>query len=162
MSNPGFYHNPAPNVSGLTKKVEGSVTQVTGKVEMAARKSKWRAVTAVLIIAGMATPVIGLAARRPVEDPGSGASSATFGQTIPFELYTHCGIGEIKAFGKYFARVGGTLGDGFGNPPKGWDNPYDKGTLSVVGPSAVFRDSHGHEVKFTLLPKATGFSTMCS
>lgn len=129
---------------------------------MAARRSKWRSVTAVLIIAGMATPVIGMAGRHPVEDPGAGASPATFGKTIPFNLYTHCGIGEIKAFGKYFERIGGTLGDGFGNPPKGWDNPYDKGTLSVVGPSAVFRDSRGHEVNFKLRPKATGFSTMCS
>lgn len=129
---------------------------------MAPRRSKWRSVTALLIIAGMATPVIGMAGRHPVEDPGSGASPATFGKTIPFNLYTHCGIGEIKALGKYFERIGGTLGDGFGNPPKGWDNPYDKGTLSVVGNSAVFRDSHGHEVEFKLRPKATGFSTMCS
>ena len=129
---------------------------------MAARRSKWRTVTALLIIAGMATPVIGLAGRHPVEDPSAGQSPAIFGKTIPFELYTHCGIGEIKAFGKYFERVGGTLGDGFGNPPKDWDNPYDSGTLSVVGNSAVFRDTHGHEVNFKLRPKATGFSTMCS
>ncbi len=129
---------------------------------MAARKFTWRSVTALLIIVGMATPVIGLASRHSVEDPGSGPAPAIFGKTIPFDLYTHCGIGEIKAFGKYFERVGGILGDGFGNPPIGWDNPYDKGTLSVVGASAVFRDSHGHEVDFKLLPKATGFSTMCS
>ena len=162
MSNPGFYHNLSPNVSGLTKKVEGSVTQVTERVGMAARRSKVQVFTALLIIVGMATPVIGMAARHPVQDPGSGASPAIFGKTILFDLYTHCGIGEIKALGKYFERVGGTLGDGFGNPPKGWDNPYDKGTLSVVGDSAVFRDGHGHEVNFKLLPKATGFSTMCS
>jgi hypothetical protein len=98
MSNPGFYHNPARNVSGLAKKVERSVTRVTGRVDMAARKSKWRAITAVLIILGMATPVIGLAGRHPEEDPGSGVSPATFGKTIPFDLYTHCGIGEVKAF----------------------------------------------------------------
>ena len=129
---------------------------------MVVRGSTWRSVTALVIVAAMATPVIGLATRHPVEDSGSGASPATFGKTIPFDLYTHCGIGEIKAFGKYFERVGGTLGDGFGNPPKGWENPYDSGTLSVVGNSAVFRDSHGHEVDFKLRPKATGFSTMCS
>lgn len=129
---------------------------------MAAGRSRWRTVTALLIILGMATPVIGLAARHPVEEAGAGQSPATFGQTIPYELYTHCGIGEIKAFGEYFERVGGILGDGFGNPPIGWDNPYDKGTLSVVGTSAVFRDNHGHEVNFKLRPNATGFSTICS
>lgn len=128
---------------------------------MAIRRSRWRSVTALVIILAFATPVIGMVGRHPVAEPGSDSSS-TFGKTIPFDLYTHCGIGEIKAFGKYFERIGGTLGDGFGNPPRGWDNPYDKGTLSVVGPSAVFRDSYGHEVNFQLLPKATGFSTMCS
>ena len=129
---------------------------------MAARRSKWRVVTALLIIAGMATPAIGLAARRPVEGPGSSAPATTFGKTIPFDLYTHCGISELKAFGKYFERVGGTLGDGFGNPPAGWGNPYDSGTLSVVGNAAIFRDNRGHEVNFKLRPGATGFSMICS
>jgi len=42
MSNPGFYHNLAPDVSGLAKKVEGSVTQVTERLDRAGRRSKWR------------------------------------------------------------------------------------------------------------------------
>jgi len=60
------------------------------------------------------------------------------------------------------ALVGGALSDGFGNPPRGWDNPYDKGTLSVVGTSAVFRDTQGHKVNFKVRPNATGFATICS
>lgn len=128
---------------------------------MAVRRSRWRSVTALVIILAFATPVIGLVGRHPVEEPGSSAPT-TFGKTVPFDLYTHCGIGEIKALGKYFERVGGTLGDGFGNPPKGWGNPYDRGTLSIVGNSATFRDDQGHEVNFKLRPQATGFSTLCS
>jgi hypothetical protein len=162
MSNRGFYHTPAPNVSDFGKKVEGSVTRVTERVEMAARRSIWRSITALLIIAGMATPVIGMAARHPVDEPGSGPTLAALGKTIPFQLYTHCGIGEIRAFGHFFERVGGILGDGFGNPPKGWGNPYDSGTLSLVGTTAVFRDNQGHLVNFKLRPKATGFATICS
>lgn len=129
---------------------------------MATRRSRWRSVTAVLIIAGMATPVISTAARHPVDGPESTVSPLNLDKTIPFDLYTHCGIGEIKAFGKYYQRIGGTLDDGFGNPPKGWGNPYDSGTLSVVGDSAVFRDPQGHTVDFTLRPNAKGFSTICS
>lgn len=162
MSNAGFYHNPAPIVSGLAKKVEGSVRQATRRIKMAGRRSKWRVITTLIVIALMALPAVGSVARHPVEDPGSGPKPATFGQTIPFELYTHCGISELKAFGKYFERVGGTLSDGFGNPPKGWGNPYDSGTLSVVGLTAIFRDNRGHEVRFKLRPGAKGFSTICS
>ena len=160
MSNPGFYHNPAPNVSGLAKKVEGSVTQVTEGVRVGARRSKWRVVTALVVVALMALPVIGSVAKRPVEDPG--VSQATFGKTIDFNLYTHCGINELKALGNYYKRVGGPLSDGFGNPPAGWDNPYQEGRLSAVGDTATFRDTRGHTVEFKVRPGATGFSSICS
>lgn len=129
---------------------------------MAVRRSKWRVVTALVVIALMAVPVVGSVARHPVEEPGSGASGATFGRTIDFNLYTHCGISELKAFGKYYERVGGPLGDGFGNPPTGWDNPYQAGRLSVLGDIATFRDTRGHTVDFKVRPNATGFATICS
>ncbi len=119
---------------------------------MAARHSRWRVVTALVVIALMAIPIVGSVAKHPVEEPGPVIAGAGLGQTIPFDLYTHCGISELKAFGKYFERVGGPLGDGFGNPPKGWGNPYDSGTLSVAGNTAIFRDSRGHEVRFKLRP----------
>jgi hypothetical protein len=46
----------------------------------------------------------------------------------PYQLYTHCGI--------EWARIGGTfwrttpMSDGNGNPPTGWGNPFQAGTLS--------------------------------
>ncbi len=160
MSNPGFYHNPEPNVSGLVKKVEVSGGQTTEGVNVGARRSKWRVVTALVVIALMALPVIGSVARHPVEEPAN--SGATFGKTIDFNLYTHCGISELKAFGKYYERVGGPLSDGFGNPPAGWDNPYQAGRLSVLGDKATFRDTRGHTVEFNVRSGATSFSTICS
>lgn len=160
MSNRGFYHNLDPNVSGLAKKVEVSRGQNTKGVAMGARRSKWRVVTALVVVALMAVPVIGSVAKRPIEDPG--VSQATFGKTIDFNLYTHCGISELKAFDNYYARVGGVLGDGFGNPPVGWDNPYQAGRLSVLGDKATFRDTRGHTVEFKVRPGATGFATICS
>lgn len=127
---------------------------------MSARRSKWRVVTALVVVVLMAIPIIGSVAKRPVEDPG--VSQATFGKTIDFNLYTHCGIGELKAFGNYYERIGGSLSDGFGNPPIGWDNPYQAGRLSVLGNKATFRDTRGHTVEFKVRPGATGFSTICS
>ena len=69
-------------------------------------------------------------------------------KTLAFDLYTHCGINELKAFGRYFQHAGGPLDDGSGNPPKGWGNPYQPGTLQVSGDTAVFRDTLGHVERF--------------
>lgn len=83
-------------------------------------------------------------------------------QAVPFDLYTHCGINELSINGKYFQHVGGTLSDGSGNPPSGWDNPYQHGILSVSGGIAVFRDDHGHHETFKVRTGATAFQTICS
>lgn len=129
---------------------------------MAARRSKWRVVTALVVIALLTIPLIGSVAKHSMEGPGSGVSGPTFGKTIDFNLNTHCGISELKAFDKFYARIGGPLGDGFGNPPAGWDNPYQVGRLTILGEIATFRDTHGHEEDFKVSPNATGFQTICS
>jgi hypothetical protein len=55
------------------------------------------------------------------------------------------------------------LTDGAGNPPSGWGNPYQDGTMTLLSPStAVFRDSAGHRVLFRLRPGATSFQHLCS
>ena len=80
----------------------------------------------------------------------------------PFSLYTHCGIHELTFKGQWYERVGGALDDGSGNPPKGWNNPYQLGTLTSDGSTAVFRDSAGHREVFHLRPGATGPVLICS
>jgi hypothetical protein len=74
------------------------------------------------------------------------------GQSIAYRLYTHCGI--------RYAEFGGTrfyadppLDDGNGNPPGGWGNPFDDGTLTLVDPaSVVFTDSVGNYAVFSTHP----------
>ena len=83
-------------------------------------------------------------------------------QTVAFDLYTHCGINELSASGKYFQRVGGILDDGSHNPPSGWGNPTQTGTLTLSGDIAVFRDKLGHVETFKVRPKARGFLDICS
>ena len=83
-------------------------------------------------------------------------------QTVAFDLYTHCGINDLRAFGRYFTHVGGSLGDGSGNPPDGWGNPYQHGTLSVSGGIAVFRDKLGHVERFKAEKRLDGSTATCS
>jgi hypothetical protein len=75
-------------------------------------------------------------------------------------LITHCGITWTK-IGATFWRATRPLSDGKGNPPPGWDNPAQAGTLTIDGPGlATFRSSAG---VVTFQPTARGQSPMlCS
>lgn len=81
---------------------------------------------------------------------------------VPFALYTHCGVHELAFRGNYYVRAGGPLDDGQGNPPAGWDNPYQRGALTIYTARAVFTDMRGHRETFTLRRGATAFETVCS
>jgi len=81
---------------------------------------------------------------------------------VPFALYTHGGIHELSFRGKYYVRATGLLDDGQGNPPAGWDNPYQRGALTIYTDRAVFSDAKGHLETFTIRPGATTFETVCS
>ncbi|MGW0117858.1 hypothetical protein [Streptomyces sp. NPDC003327] len=81
---------------------------------------------------------------------------------IPFDLYTHCGIDEARIGSTYFEAVT-PLSDGSGNPPEGWGNPTQRGTMTLKSDKeAVFTDDAGHEVAFRARPGATGFKRICS
>jgi hypothetical protein len=80
---------------------------------------------------------------------------------VPIMLYTHCGIKELRVDDTYFLAET-PLDDGQGNPPAGWGNPYQAGTVSLSGSKAVFRDDKGHIITFLARPGATGFLNICS
>jgi hypothetical protein len=78
---------------------------------------------------------------------------------VPYNLYTHCGIDYAQVGNRYYEATP-PLSDGSGNPPPGWGNPYQAGTLTVISPTqAVFTDTAGHRVVFTLTPSASGRTT---
>jgi hypothetical protein len=84
------------------------------------------------------------------------------GRARPYRLYTHCGIDEARIGDGFFEAVH-PLSDGNGNPPAGWGNPYQLGSMTLVSPTqAVFRDNAGHEVVFRLRQGATSFRHICS
>jgi hypothetical protein len=94
--------------------------------------------------------------------PSTTTAAATARSPRPYQLYTHCGIDEARIGNRYFEAVH-PLSDGQGNPPPGWGNPYQQGTMTLLPPAgAVFRDRAGHQVQFRLRPGATAFKHLCS
>ena len=116
---------------------------------------KW--VIAALALAGCGAATDGL---EPSPAKSSSATVAVGGE--PFSLYMHCGIHELTFGGRWYERVGGALDDGQGNPPQGWDNPYQAGTLTSSGSTVLFRDHAGHREVFQLRPGATRPKVICS
>ena len=79
-----------------------------------------------------------------------------------FVLITHCGIDDLQLEGQWYERVGGLLDDGSRNPPDGWDNPEQKGTVTRVDETTVvFTDDAGHSEEFVLREGATGPKDSC-
>ncbi|MFF4758351.1 hypothetical protein [Streptomyces sp. NPDC001292] len=93
---------------------------------------------------------------------GGGTVRATpSGRSIPYDLYTHCGIDEARIGSTYF-EAEAPLSDGSGNPPEGWGNPTQRGTMTLTSErEAVFTDDAGHEVKFRARPGASAFKHLC-
>ncbi|MEU2118106.1 hypothetical protein ABZ567_21260 [Streptomyces sp. NPDC016459] len=84
------------------------------------------------------------------------------GRTVPFDLYTHCGIREARIGSTYF-EAETPLSDGSGNPPAGWDNPIQHGTMSLNSETeAIFTDDAGHVVKFRARPDGSAFKHLCA
>jgi hypothetical protein len=73
--------------------------------------------------------------------------SLEVGAAYPLDLYTHCGVLGLDVGGVWFA-ADPPLVEGAGNPPAGWGNPYQRGTLTLVTTEeAVFADGAGHDVR---------------
>lgn len=83
--------------------------------------------TRALVLAGFAMVVAGCGAQAMPAKKRS--VSVHSGQ--PYRLYTHCGIQWARIDGTFW-RATRPLSDGSGNPPRGWGNPYQDGTLTLT------------------------------
>jgi hypothetical protein len=101
-------------------------------------------------------------AAAPTAMTNSASPMVTVGRSArPFLLLTHCGIDEARIGGRYFEAVH-SLSDGQANPPAGWGNPFQRGTMTLLSPTeALFRDDAGHHVLFRLRSGATTFKHLC-
>jgi hypothetical protein len=64
-----------------------------------------------------------------------------------YRLYTHCGIHWAKIDGRFW-RATRPSSDGSGNPPQGWNNPFEEGTLTFTNPSTAEFSSPAGDVTF--------------
>jgi len=100
------------------------------------------------------------ASTSPTLDASTSPATTSI-SSVPFALFTHCGIYEARVQDTFFVAEQ-QLDDGHGNPPAGWGNPYQRGTITVTGSGAVFHDDSGHTVSFHERPGATNFLKTCS
>lgn len=101
----------------------------------------------------------------PSPAPGPPAASSAAHDveaTKRYDLLTHCGVREAMIDDNYYV-ASPVLDDGNGNPPPGWGNPYDSGTITInTDTTADFLDSAGHRAHFVLRPGATTWLQACA
>jgi hypothetical protein len=95
-------------------------------------------------------PQVGSVAPQPLGNglsryfPRSGRASP--GVQYQFRLYTHCGLDWPLAMdfdGSFWDPIG-PASDGYGNPPAGYGNPIDQGTVTLISPTLTqYRSSTG-------------------
>jgi hypothetical protein len=73
--------------------------------------------------------------------------TARAGRGEPFRLYTHCGIQWARINGAFW-RATQPLSDGKGNPPSGWGNPFQVGTLTFTSHATAEFSSPAGRVRF--------------
>jgi hypothetical protein len=77
--------------------------------------------------------------------PRSGRASV--GVSYQIQLFTHCGLdwpGVLDFDGTFWDPIGpGPASDGNTNPPAGYGNPYDRGTITLISPTLAQYRSNG-------------------
>jgi|ERR1700694_60044 len=120
----------------------------------------------------IAAPLPGPANSRepqPVSSTGqyvfySHSGHVTQGLRYQFRLYTHCGLNDPTGpdfDGSFWTSVG-PGDDGSGNPPAGFGNPYDNGTMTLISANvAEYRSSSGTFMRFNR-QASTRSGSLCS
>lgn len=134
----------------------------TADVALTVRRGTIRAETRTRIVNRRAMSPIAVAISLALAGCGStgglpGSANATrpsvsirVGSSLPYSLYTHCGVLSATINGQIFYAEP-ALTDGQGNPPRGWGNPYDAGELTVESTTTIdFQDTSGHSAHFTI------------
>ncbi len=92
----------------------------------------------------VATALTSHGSASPHTNPASkGLTSSAGTRSRSYRLYTHCGIEWAEIRGTFW-RAATPPAEGQGNPPSGWGNPYQTGTLTFTTPTtAVFHSVAG-------------------
>lgn len=99
-------------------------------------------------------PVVTCTARPQGPPCGPGAE---LGKLYPFALYTHCGVRSAYFDGRRWI-ADPVLSDESGNPPPGWGNPSERGTMVLVKEDlARFTSTSGNTAEFRPLPEGEDY-----
>jgi hypothetical protein len=104
---------------------------------------------------------LGASQPAPVCAPGVRARTCTgpvkLGVSYPYTLPTHCGVVGAYFNGRLW-RASPPLTDGSGNPPPGWANPFQVGTMRLRSATwAEFRTRAGLRASFRPAPRGWRF-----
>ena len=92
-----------------------------------------------------------------VEPNGDAAVDRPYLQT----LYTRCGILGTRFNGAEWV-ADPPLDDGTGNPPRGWDNPFDIGTITLQPDGrAMFQSFGGRTAMFRVATEPDDRLSIC-
>ena len=102
---------------------------------------------AMLACSGGSTDVVDGPAAEAVADETPYGAGAEIGATYDYVLYVHCGVQWARIDGVWWETQ--PLDDGNRNPPDGWGNPYDAGTLVLLDENtAEYTGGPGITVRF--------------
>lgn len=99
------------------------------------------ALMAMLFVVGCGTNTV-----HRTSAPGR-ADHAPQARSIPYQLYTHCGIEWARINGTFW-RAQHQLSDNNGSPPAGWGNPFQEGTLTFMNAKTAWFTSAAGTVIF--------------
>jgi hypothetical protein len=109
---------------------------------------------ALITIAGLSrTTACGGAEGSQLVDGQDPASDATaIGETVPFSVYTHCGVENVRVDGRWWHAKPPLYGEDGHGPPVGWADPYQDGELTIESPDRVVVKAMGERVVFVPSP----------
>ncbi len=106
-------------------------------------------VAVVLLVAACSSGgVVEGPAQDDIENKPPYGVGVEIGETYDYVLYVHCGVRWARIDGTWW-ETAAPLDDGNANPPNGWGNPYDAGSLTVVDETtAEYRGGPDVTVRF--------------
>jgi len=69
-------------------------------------------------------------AQEDIDNEPPYGAGVVVGETYDYVMYVHCGVRWTRIDGVWWETA--PFDDGNANPPEGWGNPFDAGTLTVI------------------------------